>query len=121
MDSIVYVLAGSSLGLTFRLLVKHNLKFKVGFYINNISLVNFLASFFLGIFVVLHPINNNLFLLFYVGFLGCFSTFSSFIYQLFILFQRKQFFRLIMHYIEVIVISCLFFYLGFYMTQVFYK
>ena len=121
MDSIVYVLAGSSLGLTFRLLVKHNLKFKIGFYINNISLVNFLASFFLGIFVVLNPINNNLFLFFYVGFLGCFSTFSSFIYQLFILFQRKQFLRLLMHYIEVIVISFACFYLGFYVTQVFQK
>ena len=121
MDSTVYVLVGSSLGLTFRLLVKNNLKIKIGFYINNVSLVNFLASFFLGIFVVLNPINKNIFLLFYVGFLGCFSTFSSFIYQLFILFQRKQFLRLLMHYVEVIVISFSCFYLGCYVTQVFQK
>ena len=118
MDSIVYVLVGCSLGLTFRLLVQNNLKIKIGFYINNISLVNFLASFFLGIFVVLNPINKNLFLLFYVGFLGCFSTFSSFIYQLFILFKKKKYIRLLFHYLEVIIISFFVFYMGYYLIQI---
>ena len=50
-------------------------------------------------------INNNLSFFFFTGFLGCFSTFSSFIYQLFILFHQRNFSRLFFHYCEVILIS----------------
>ena len=50
---------------------------------NNILIVNVLASLFLGIFEGLNITNKNLILFFSVGFLGCLSTFSSFIYQLF--------------------------------------
>ena len=117
--SIVYVLLGSTFGLLLRMFVQYKVKIKTGFYINNTSLVNILASLFLGILLALNPINQNLLLLFYVGFLGCFSTFSSFIYDLFVLFQSKQFVRLFFHYIEVILISFLFFYLGYYLIQIF--
>ena len=110
---------GSTIGYILRILVKYKLQIKTGFYINNTSLVNILASLFLGILVALNPINHNLLLLFYVGFLGCFSTFSSFIYDLFVLFQSKQFVRLFLHYIEVIVLSFLFFYVGYYLIKVF--
>ena len=119
LNSIVCVLLGSTVGLVLRMFFSDKLRIKKGFYINNTSLVNILASLFLGILVALNPINHNLLLLFYVGFLGCFSTFSSFIYDLFVLFQSKQFVRLCLHYIEVIVISFLFFYLGYYLIQVF--
>ena len=119
LNSIGCVLLGSTVGLVLRMFVKYKFKIKKGFYINNTSLVNILASFFLGILVALNPINHNLLLLFYVGFLGCFSTFSSFIYDLFVLFQSKQFVRLFLHYIEVIVLSFLFFYVGYYLIKVF--
>ena len=118
LNSIVYVLLGSTVGLLLRMFVQYKVKIETGFYINNTSLVNILASFFLGIFLALNPINQNLLLLFYVGFLGCFSTFSSFIYDLFVLFQSKQFVRLFFHYIEVILISFVFFYLGYYLIQI---
>ena len=98
----------------------YNFKIKTGFYINNITLVNLFASLFLGIFVALNPVNKNLILLFYVGFLGCFSTFSSFIYRLFILFQRRQFKALFLHYIEVLILSLALFYLGYFCVQTFY-
>ena len=117
LDSIIFVLFGSTLGLILRIILSNNLKFKAGFYINHISLVNFLASFFLGIFLALNPISKNLLFLFYVGFLGCFSTFSSFIYQLFMLFKRRKYVILILHYIEVLILSFLFFYLGYYLIQ----
>ena len=116
---MVCVLLGSTVGLVLMMFFSDKLRIKKGFYINNTSLVNIVASLFLGILVALNPINHNLLLLFYVGFLGCFSTFSSFIYDLFVLFQSKQFVRLFLHYIEVIVISFLFFYLGYYLIQVF--
>ena len=90
----------------------------IGFDIQNNSIVNFIASFFLGILVALNFINKSAFLLFYSGFLGSFSTFSSFIYQLFVLFQKRKFRRLFLHYIEVMIISFLCFYLGYYLIQI---
>ena len=101
-----------------RMFIQKNLIFNIGFNIQNISIVNFISSFFLGILVASNYINNGKLLLFYSGFLGCFSTFSSFVYQLFVLFQKKQFMRLFFHYFEIIILSFVFFYLGFYLMQI---
>ena len=118
-SSIGFVLIGSTFGLLLRIVIQNNFKINIGFDIQNTSVVNFIASFFLGIFVAFNSINNNLLLFFYTGFLGSFSTFSSFIYQLFILFRKKKFLSLFLHYIEVIVVSFLFFYLGYFLIQLF--
>ena len=116
--SIIFILFGSTFGLLLRLFIQKKLKIYAGFDIQNISIVNFIASFFLGILVALN-FNNNILLLFYVSFLGCFSTFSSFIYQLFILFQKKKFMHLFFHYFEVIILSFICFYFGYYLIQLF--
>jgi len=121
LNSIVIILIGSTFGLILRIFIQNNLKKKIGFDIKNTSIVNFIASFFLGILVALNFVNNEILFLFYSGFLGCFSTFSSFIYQLFILFKKRKFLRLFFHYIEVIIFSFLFFYLGFFLIQFFLK
>ena len=113
------VLLGSTVGLLLRMFIQDKFKVYAGFNIQNTSIVNFLASFLLGIFVAFNFINNNILFLFYIGFLGCFSTFSSFIYQLFVLFQKRKFMCLFFHYIEVIILSFLFFYLGYYLIQIF--
>jgi len=118
-SSIVIILLGSTFGLILRIFIQNNFKKIIGFDIQNTSIVNFLSSFFLGILVALNFTNNEILVLFYVGFLGCFSTFSSFIYQLFILFQKKQYLRLFFHYIEVIIFSFLFFNLGYLIVQFF--
>ena len=89
--SIIIVLFGSTFGLILRMLIQNNFKKSIGFDIQNTSIVNFLSSFFLGILVALNFINNEILVLFYAGFLGCFSTFSSFIYQLFNLFKKRKF------------------------------
>ena len=99
--------------------VQNNLHIKIGFNIENTSIINFIASFFLGILVSMDFINNKILFLFYAGFLGCLSTFSSFIYQLFILFKERKYVKLFFHYIEVIVISFLFFYLGYFLIKFF--
>jgi len=101
------------------IIFQDNFKKSIGFDIQNTSIVNFLSSFLLGILVALNFINNEILVLFYSGFLGCFSTFSSFIYQLFILFKKRKFLRLFFHYIEVIIFSFLFFYLGYFLVQFF--
>ena len=117
-SSISIILIGSTFGLILRLFIQNNLKINVGFNIQNTSVVNLISSFFLGILVSLNFLNNNILLLFYTGFLGCFSTFSSFIYQLFVLFQKRQFMRLFFHYIEVILLSFICFYLGFCLLKI---
>ena len=117
--SCIYIFLACYAGTFLRIFIQKNLKVYTGFDIQNTSLVNFIASFFLGIFIALNYLNNNILLLFYTGFLGCFSTFSSFIYQLFILFQKGKFMRLFFHYIEVIIISFICFYLGYYWIQIF--
>ena len=116
--SIIIVLFGSTFGLILRIFIQNNFKQNIAFNIQNISIINFLSSFFLGILVALNFINNEILVLFYSGFLGCFSTFSSFIYELFILFQKGKITHLICHYLEVIIISFICFYLGYYLMQI---
>ena len=117
LSEIGIILLGSTLGLILRIFIQNNLKINIGFDIQNTSIVNFLASLILGIFVASDIINNEILMLFYISFLGCLSTFSSFIFQLFILLKKRKFKRLILHYIEVIVISFLFFSLGYFLVQ----
>ena len=116
--SIIIVLFGSTFGLILRMFLQNNLKINIGFNIQNTSIVNFLSSFFLGNLVALELNKNTFLLLFYIGFLGCFSTFSSFIYQLFILFKKGQYLRLFFHYLEAIILSFFCFYLGYYLMQI---
>jgi len=89
-SSTSIILLGSTFGLILRIFIQNNFKKSIGFDIQNTSIVNFFSSFILGILVALNFINNEILVLFYSGFLGCFSTFSSFIYQLFILFKKEK-------------------------------
>ena len=116
--SISIVLLGSTVGVMIRIFIQDNLQINIGFNIQSTSIVNFIASFFLGILIALKFIDYKILLLFYTGFLGSFSTFSSFIYQLFVLFENRKFMRLFFHYIEVMIISFLCFYLGYYLMQI---
>ena len=118
-SSISIILLGSTFGLILRIFIQNKFKKSIGFDIQNTSIVNFLASFLLGILVALNFVNNEILVLFYSGFLGCFSTFSSFIYQLFELFQKRKYLKLFFHYIEVIFFPFLFFYLGYLFIQFF--
>ena len=117
--AISIILLGTIIGLILRICIQNNFKKNIGFDIQNTSIVNFIASFFLGLLVAFDFINNNILLLFYTGFLGSFSTFSSFIYQLFILFKKREYLRLCLHYIEVVFFSFLLFYLGYFCVQFF--
>ena len=119
LDGVIHILAGSTLGLIVRMFIKYISGREKIFTSNTILIVNVLASLFLGIFVSLNITNKNLILFFYVGFLGCLSTFSSFINQLFILVKKREFLRLFFHYIEVIFFSLFFFYLGYFLIHFF--
>ena len=118
LDSVIHILAGSTLGLIVRMVIKYISGREKIFTSNTILIVNVLASLFLGIFVSLNITNKNLILFFYVGFLGCLSTFSSFIYQLFYLIQERKYFKLLLYYTEVFVLSFSFFCLGYFITSI---
>ena len=116
LDSFICILAGSTCGVIVRIFIKYISERRKLLPLNNILIVNVLASLFLGIFIALNLANKNILLFFSVGFLGCLSTFSSFIYQLFNLIQKRKYLRLLMYYLEVLVISFLFFCLGYFIT-----
>ena len=116
---VIYILLGSTFGLIFRLFVKNYFREKIIFLHNYTSIVNILSSLFLGILVASYPISKNLFFFFYVGFLGSFSTFSSFIYELFNLIQKRKYLRLLFYYIQVIFFSFLFFGVGYFIILTF--
>jgi len=118
LDSLIHILAGSTLGLIVRMFIKYISGREKIFISNHILVVNVLASLILGIFVSLNITNKNLILFFYVGFLGCLSTFSSFIYQLFHLIQERKYFKLLLYYTEVFILSFSFFYLGYFITSI---
>ena len=118
LDGIIYILAGSTFGLIVRMFIKHISGREKVFSSNTILIVNVLASLFLGIFVSLNIENKNLILFFSVGFLGCLSTFSSFIYQLFNLIQERKYLSMILYYAEVLILSFLFFCLGYFITLI---
>ena len=118
LESVIHILAGSTLGFIARMYIKYISGREKIFTSNNILIVNILASLFLGIFVSLNITNKNLILFFYVGFLGCLSTFSSFIYQLFQLIQERKYFKLLLYYAEVVVLSFSFFCLGYFITSI---
>ena len=119
LDSVIYTLVGSTLGLNVRIFIKHIFGREKVSAFNNILIVNVLASLFLGIFVGLNITNKNLILFFSVGFLGCLSTFSSFIYQLFSLIQKRKYLGLLIYYSKVLLLSFLFFCLGYFLTLIF--
>jgi len=107
---------GSTFGLMLRLFLINKFKKVIGFNINNVAITNILASFFLGILVAFNLSYKNL-LLFSVGFLGCLSTFSSFIYQLFKLLRERKYLLFCLHYIEVFILSFLCFFVGYFITS----
>jgi len=118
LDGFIPILAGSTFGLTVRMFLKDISRRSKVFFFNYVLLVNVLASLLLGIFMSLNITNKNLILFFSVGFLGCLSTFSSFIYQLFNLIQERKYFSLVLYYTEVLVLTFLFFCFGYFITLI---
>ena len=119
LDEVIHILAGSTFGLILRMFIKYISGRQKIIYFNTILIVNVLSSLILG-FIVAFNINNKNFIIFFsAGFLGCFSTFSSFIYQLFNLIQERKYLSLFLYYVEVLVLSFLFFCIGYFISFIF--
>ena len=124
MSEVFFVSLGAILGANTRFKIHTKLqknKLRKDF---SILVINIFASFCLGLFLAfIEQLSSfiysyQLVLFFSIGFLGSLSTFSSFVYELFILFQYRKFIRLIFHYLEVIILSFICFYLGFYLIKI---
>ncbi len=119
LGAIIYILLGSTIGLGLRLFLKHKLRNRKEFSLNKSLTVNSLAALFLGIIIALDLTNKNFVLASLIGFLGCFSTFSSFIYELFYLIHKRKYLSFMIYYFEVLGISFVFFCSGYFVTLIF--
>ena len=99
MYEILFVSLGAILGANTRFLILGNFKNLNLKKDLHIFLINTFASFLLGLFLsIIEKVGSfiysyQLILFFSVGFLGSFSTFSSFIYDLFVLCIEFKFYR----------------------------
>ena len=121
LESVIYLLSGGTLGVLLRLIIVEKFDYKFGLTINNISTVNLISGFLVGIYIALNITSNNILLFFLIGFLGCFSTFSSFIFHLFILLKEQKYSQFIQHYIEILIYSTLIVCLGYFTTKIIFN
>lgn len=82
--------------------------------LNNASIVNIISSFIAGALIPLEINHSNFYVLIYIGFLGSFSTFSSFIFELFKFLRRNNYIEFFQHYLEVIIFSLFAFVIGYF-------
>jgi len=115
--SIFYLISGGTLGVLLRLYLIRKMHFKLGLALNNTSIINIISSFLVGIYIAFDFTGKNTSLFFLTGFLGCFSTFSSFIIHLFTLVKQEKYKQFLNYYIEVIIYSILLFSVGYFSTQ----
>ena len=60
LKAVIFIIAGTSLGVILRIFVRNNFKKNFGFNINNVAIVNTLSALFLGVFLALNFSNTNL-------------------------------------------------------------
>ena len=117
-ESLIYLILGSTLGVFSRLLITKKVDKLAR---KNILKVNLIASFFTGIYIALNIIDYRAFLFLSVGFLGCFSTFSSFIFHLFTLLQEQKYVHFFKYYIETLIFSFLLVFIGYFLTKIIFN
>ena len=119
LNAVIHLLSGATFGLILRLLIRYKFGRRKQFYLNKSIIANVLASLFLGSFIALNLTNKNFILFFSVGFLGCLSTFSTFIYELFYLIQKRKYLEVLLYYIQVLGLSFVFFCSGYFIILIF--
>ena len=119
MNEIFFVSLGAILGANLRFKLYNKLKsLNLNKYFSFL-IINIFASFCLGLFLSLLEhlgsfiYSYQLVLFFSVGFLGSFSTFSSFVYDLFDLSLRLEFSRALKLFLNSISLGIISFAFGF--------
>jgi|TARA_B100000787_G_C16181621_1_gene292188 CrcB protein len=109
--SYLALIAGAILGVSLRYLINIFQYTFIGLPISTI-VVNIIGSLIAGIF--LNKFSGNSYLLIYVGFLGSFTTLSSFNIEFFNLISNHLYFKSFLFFFSNIFVSFLFFIIGFY-------
>tara|TARA_Y100001968_G_scaffold321566_1_gene356221 strand:+ start:4100 stop:4468 length:369 start_codon:yes stop_codon:yes gene_type:complete len=116
-ELLIYLVLGGTLGVLLRSFIIKNY-YNIGLTIDNVSIVNLISSLLMGVYIALDISGNKISLFFLIGFLGCFSTFSSFIFNLFKLLKEKKYILFVQHYIEIIFYSSLMVFIGYLTTKI---
>lgn len=117
MINYLMVLVGGSCGAVCRFAVSSLVKKIISseFPIATL-LINMIGSFFIGILIAAHPGNFNQLLL-GTGFMGGFTTFSTFQFENVALFQKKNYITLSIYIVSSFVSCILLAILGLYLGQ----
>ena len=117
-ESIIYLILGGSCGVLCRLFILRIGSNIFGLRLENFLVVNLISSLLVGIYMALNISSYRICLIFSVGFLGCFSTFSSFIFHLFTLIKKRRYYQFFKYYINALICSFLLFLMGYFITKV---
>jgi CrcB protein len=121
MSNLAFVALFGAIGSLFRFLLiqiapKISLNFPVGTII-----VNLIGSFFIGVVASLferHILSNELRTFIVYGFLGGFTTFSAFTYEVFNLLKTGNYLNLFVYLFFSIIISLILFYIGYKIVKI---
>ena len=116
-ELIIYLILGGSFGVLFRLFIIRIVSNYFKFSLNSILTVNLTASLLAGIYIALDISSYKIFLIFSIGFLGCFSTFTSFIFHLYTLIQERKYLHFLQYYTKTLIYSFLLVWIGYVITK----
>ncbi len=97
--SVLFLSIGSALGAILRMIILEKLEKKYRNTFLGIYCINTFSTFLLGYIIALENANysiidNQQFLLFFkIGFLGSFSTFSSFIFEIILNYKQRKYYQ----------------------------
>ena len=104
---------GGSLGSLSRFLVSKSIAEKhSGAYPLGTFTINLAGAFLLGVITAFH-VNFSVYAFIAIGFLGSFTTFSTFMFEDFVLLQNNRILNALIYVLATLVLSFLAFYLGF--------
>ena len=116
MNSVFLVGLGGAIGVLTRYWIGMQCSFVRFQFINSVLLVNILGAFFIGVVARYLQLYEypQLKLIFVIGFLGGFTTFSTYILDLLTFIQNQQWVSAIWYFLVSNGLGVLFFILGYY-------
>jgi CrcB protein len=112
---MIFVGIGGALGALTRFLLSKRIGSKVKTFPLATELINITGAFLLGYVAKLYAngqLNNTLYLLFAAGFLGAYTTFSTFGLETIGLLEKKEYKKAAWYVISTVVLGIPFAYLG---------